>query len=284
MAITFQPLPLAEWQETRDTLADYARFVRRIRQYNTPQQKHYWHVSLRPTTTGLTTTPIRAADGTIYELEFDLSHHVLLVKTSQGDVREVPLYGQSPRAFKEETLAALVDLGINPESDEDEFNEERPGVYDKTAVSAFWNSLIEIDTALKEFRYSHIEETSPVQFWPHHFDLGVVWFSGRKVPDQDPNDPENANEQMNFGFSTGDGAIPEAYFYATAYPAPDDWIKSDLPEGAYWHSEGWSGAVLPYQHLVESENGRQLLLNFLHAAHRAGAQRMKDPLPAEAAV
>ena len=94
----------------------------------------------------------------------------------------------------------------------------------------------------------------------------------------------HANEQMNFGFSTGDGAIPEAYFYATAYPAPDDWIKSELPEGAYWHSEGWSGAVLPYQRLVESENGRRLLLNFLHAAHRAGAKRMNDPLPAEAAV
>lgn len=277
MATTFQPLPLFEWQETRDTLADYARFVRRIRQYNTPHQKHYWHVSLRPTTTGLTTTPIRAADGTIYELEFDLTHHVLLVKTSKGDVREIPLYGQSPRAFKEETLAALAELGINPEHNEDEFNNETPGTYDKTAVSTFWDSLIEIDTILKEFRYSFNNESSPVQLWPHHFDLAVVWFSGRKVPDQDPNDPEYANEQMNFGFSTGDSGIPEPYFYATAYPAPEGWTDSELPDGAYWHTEGWTGAVMPYQRLVESDNGRQLLLDYLHAAHRAGAERMKDP-------
>lgn len=277
MATTFQPLPLFEWQETRDTLAGYARFVRRIRQYNTPHQKHYWHVSLRPTTTGLTTTPIRAADGTIYELEFDLTHHVLLVKTSKGDVREIPLYGQSPRAFKEETLAALAELGINPEHNEDEFNNETPGTYDKTAVSTFWDSLIEIDTILKEFRYSFNNESSPVQLWPHHFDLAVVWFSGRKVPDQDPNDPEYANEQMNFGFSTGDSGIPEPYFYATAYPAPEGWTDSELPDGAYWHTEGWTGAVMPYQRLVESDNGRQLLLDYLHAAHRAGAERMKDP-------
>lgn len=284
MATTFQPLPLVEWQETRDTLSDYARFVRRIRQYNTPHQKHFWHVSLRPTTTGLTTTPIRAADGTIYELEFDLTHHVLLIKTSKGDVREVPLYGQSPRAFKEETLAALAELGINPEYNEDEFNDETPGTYDRTAVSTFWDALIEIDTILKEFRYSFNEESSPVQLWPHHFDLAVVWFSGRKVPDQDPNDPEYANEQMNFGFSTGDSGIPEPYFYATAYPVPEGWTESELPDCAYWHTEGWTGAVMPYQRLVESDNGRQLLLDYLHAAHRAGADRMKDPQTSAAAV
>ena len=66
--------------------------------------------------------------------------------------------------------------------------------------------------------------------WPHHFDLAVVWFSGRKVPGQDPNDPEYSNEQMNFGFSTGDSGTPEPYFYATAYPAPDGWMENDLPD------------------------------------------------------
>ena len=284
MATTFQPLPLTGWQETRDTLAGYARFVRRIRQCNTPHQKHFWHVSLRPTTTGLTTTPIRAVDGTIYELEFDLTRHVLLVKTSKGDVREVALTGQSRKAFKEQTLAALAELGISPEYDLDEFNDDTPGVYDKTAVTRFWDSLIEIDTILKEFRYSFNEESSPVQLWPHHFDLAVVWFSGRKVPGQDPHDPEHAHEQMNFGFSTGDGGIPEPYFYATAYPVPEGWMGSELPDGATWHSQGWSGAVLSYQRLVESENGRQLLLDFLHTAHRAGAEKMKEPQTAATAV
>ncbi len=277
MATSFQPLPLSEWQPTRDTIADYARLVRRIRQYNTPHQKHWWHVSLRPTTTGLTTTPIRAEDGTIYELGFDFTRHVLLVKTSTGEVCEVALCGQSPKAFKEDVLAALADLGINAQCKEDEFNDDSPGAYDKSAIDVFWQSLIEIDTVLKEFRYSFTEETSPVQLWAHHFDLAVVWFSGRKLPGQDPNDPEWSNEQMNFGFSTGDGGIPEPYFYATAYPEPDGWKDSPLPAGAYWHSEGWSGAVLPYQRLVESDNGRRLLLDFLFAAHKAGSEKMLEP-------
>jgi hypothetical protein len=277
MANAFQPLPLSTWRETRDTLAGYARFLRRIRQFNSPPQKHYWHISLRPTATGLNTTAIRSAEGIIYEIELDLTKHVLMVKTSSGERREVPLLGQSPKQFKEETLAVLANLGVQPAYGEQEFHDETPGTYDETAVSTYWNSLIEIDSILKEFRAGFIEETSPVQLWPHHFDLAVVWFSGRKVPGQDLNNPEYADEQMNFGFSTGDDGIPEPYFYATAYPTPDGWVGSSLPAGAIWQSEGWTGAVLPYQKVVESQNGRQLLLDFLRTAQSSGGQLMKDP-------
>lgn len=275
MATNFPPLPLDEWRATRDTLAEYARFVRRIRQHNTPHQRHWWHVSLRPTATGLTTTPIRAEDGTIYELAFDLTRHLLMINTGVGEMRGVPLQGQSVKQFKEQTLSALAELGISPAYDHAEFRDDAPGVYDQAAVASFWRALGEIHAILREFRYGFHEETSPVQFWPHHFDLAVVWFSGRKVPDRDPNDPEYASEQMNFGFSTGDDGIPEPYFYATAYPAPEGWMGSDLPQGATWYRDGWSGAVLPYARLVEAAGGRQLLLDFLYAAHRAGAEKMR---------
>ena len=276
MVKAFQPLPLSTWRETRDTLAGYARLLRRIRQFNSPPQKHYWHISLRPTASGLNTTPIRSSEGIIYELELDLTKHVLKVKTSTGERREVPLLGQSPKRFKEETLAVLANLGIHPAYGEREFQEEMPGTYDETAVSTYWNSLIEIDSILKEFRAGFLEETSPVQLWPHHFDLALLWFSGRKVPGQDPNNPDYADEQMNFGFSTGDEGISDPYFYATAYPTPDGWSGSSLPDGAYWTHEGWTGTVLPYQKVVEAQNGRQLLLDFLHASQRSGGKLMKD--------
>jgi hypothetical protein len=276
MTKAFQPLPLSTWRKTRDTLAGYTRFVRRIRQFNSAKEKHYWHVSLRPTATGLTTTPIRSQEDIIYELEFDLTKHLLEANTSQGERREVPLLGQSPKQFKEETLAALAELGIQPTYDEQEFNDEAPGAYDETAVSTYWDSLIEIHSILKEFRAGFLEETSPVQLWPHHFDLAMVWFSGRNVPGQDPDNPEYADEQMNFGFSTGDDDLPEPYFYATAYPTPEGWVGSSLPEGAYWNNNGWSGAVLPYQKVVEAEDGRRLLLDFLYAAQGSGSKLMKD--------
>ena len=95
------------------------------------------------------------------------------------------------------------------------------------------------------------------------------------MPDVDPADAENADEQMNFGFVTGDGSVAEAYFYATAYPSPDDLTQGELPEDAYWHTEGFTGAVMPYAAIAETTDGRARLLDFLSVAQQAGAERMR---------
>ncbi len=72
------------------------------------------------------------------------------------------------------------------------------------------------------------------------------------IPDQDPDNEEYADEQMNFGFSTGDEGTPDAYFYVTAYPTPDEFAAQPLPAAARWQTEGYTGAILPYQALIES--------------------------------
>jgi hypothetical protein len=106
-------------------------------------------------------------------------------------------------------------------------------------------------------------------------DLSMNWFSGRLVPGVDPAHEENADEQMNFGFVTGDSSIPDAYFYVTAYPAPDNWMELVLPEGAYWHSEGWSGAILPYTAVLEAERPSERLIEYLQTLHTHGSTLMR---------
>ena len=64
--------------------------------------------------------------------------------------------------------------------------------------------------------------------------------------DVDLQDEEASDENMNFGFIPGDEGIPEPYFYATASPPPAGITEAPLPAGAHWHTEGWTGAVLPY--------------------------------------
>ena len=78
----------------------------------------------------------------------------------------------------------------------------------------------------------------------------------------------------SYDFVTGDGSVPDAYFYATAYPAPEGWTDLTLPEGAYWHTEGWTGALLPYSALAASNHPEALLLDYLCAVQAHGKKLM----------
>ena len=267
--LTFPPLQLDKWEPTRNTIQSYAQVIGKVRHTFSPAQKHWWHVGLHTRATGLTTTPI-LANGLIIELQLDFCEHRLLITTNQGERLEIPLEGQSPAEFCTEVCDALATWGIQSDENEVKFEDDTPGVYDKTAVSTFWTAFSQIDSIFKIFKASLREETSLIQLWPHHFDLAMLWLSGRLIPDQDPANAENADEQMNFGFVTGDGGIPEPYFYVTAYPVPENFTDSPLLDGAYWQTEGWTGAILPYAQLVETKNPQEKLLTFLKAAHQAG--------------
>ncbi len=271
---TFPSLSLADWQSTRNTVEAYAKLLGRVRRAMAPTSKHWWHVSLQLCGCGLTTTPFPISSQ-VMELTLDFTTHQLLILTSRGDRRAIPLWGQSPKQFHDDVLAALQPFGCMPDIDHTLFTNDTPGSYDGTAVSRFWQALCQIDAVLKEFKGGFRGESSPVQFWPHHFDLAMVWFSGRLCPGQDPNNPEWADEHMNFGFSTGDGSISNPYFYATAYPLPDGFAASPLPQDAYWHTTGFTGAILPYITLETAENPREKLLNFYRTVHQIGANLMK---------
>jgi hypothetical protein len=270
----FPPIPLPQWRSTRDTIRGYAQLLGKIRRDLAPRQKHWWHVSLHATATGLTTTPVPAGSLT-FEMLLDLTAHALVITTSQGERIQMDLRGQPLADFCQTTLDALDILGIRPAVDRSQFTDTRPGSYDTAAVSTFWQALAQIDASLKQFRGELRQETSPVQLWPHHFDLAMLWFSGRQVADQDPDNEEYADEQMNFGFSTGDESVPDAYFYVTAYPWPAGLEQSELVSGAYWRQEGWRGAVLPYATVSESATPRETLLTFLRQCQQAGAATMK---------
>lgn len=270
---TFPPLPLAEWQPTLTTLQTYAKLIGKVRRAFAPRQKHWFHVSLRLNATGLTTTAIPAGSK-IFEMQLDLTAHRLIVTSSRGERWSTPLTGQSPAQFRDEALAALTLMGIEPDIDHSLFGDDSPGAYDRAAVERYWLALSQIDAIFKRFRGELREETGPVQLWPHHIDLAMLWFSGRLVPGQEPSNEEYADEQMNFGFTPGDDSIPEPYFYATAYPLPEGLTTTRLPGAAYWHTTGFSGAILPYAALVGVTAPADTLLAYLRTVQQAGARLM----------
>jgi len=270
----FPPLSLSNWQPTLTTLQTYAQVIGKVRRAMTPPHKHWFHVSLRVSARGLTTTAIPAGRKT-YELLLDLTAHKLVVNTSRGQQWQMPLRGQSAAQFCSDTLAALANLDIHPKIDQSLFSDTTPGPYDRAAVERYWQALSQIDAIFKQFRGELRQETSPVQLWPHHIDLALLWFSGRLVPGQDPANEEYADEQMNFGFSPGDDSIPNPYFYITAYPSPNGLADTLLPGDAYWLTEGFTGAILKYDSLVGADDPAGTLLTYLRTVQKAGAELMK---------
>ncbi len=276
--VSFPPLPLSEWHDTRDTLRGYAQLLGKIRQSLTPPQPHWWHVSLRVADTGLTTTPmlIPGTEDTV-ELRLDLLNHNLVIEQSRarGAPATLALSGQSIREFRDQVLERFAAMGVQPEIDRSLFDSDQPGVYDPTAVTRYFQVARAIDAILKQFQGELAGKTSPVQLWPHHFDLSLVWFSGRKVPDVDPADEEYADEQMAFGFSTGDEGFPAPYIYITAYPWPEQLSDMPLPAPARWHLETWKGALVMYDALREFSDPATALLSVLRAAQQAAASLMR---------
>ena len=271
-------LTLNDWIATRDTLQKYSQMVGKLRELMSAPNPHWWHISLRVSEKGLTTTPIpkhKNSPGQTFEVIFDLVNHHLVIESNFREVKRIKLTGQSLSALCEETCSLLTDLGVAAPIEKELFNDGKSRVYDEEAATDYWYAIKEIDRVINVFRSELSGETSPVQLWPHHFDISMSWFSGRLVPGKDPEDVDSAKEQMMFGFSTGDETIPDAYFYVLPYPVHEELSKIELPADARWNTKGFQGGVMMYEAFNNAENPEEKLLNYFGAFQRASSELMK---------
>jgi len=275
----FPELDPATIAATRDALHAYSLVLGDFPAACRPKRKHWWHISLRPALNGMTTDVIRAPghlEPVDFELELDPTHSLVRARTSNGAELTEPLHGQPASALAETVSNFLTANGLNPSliPPNPSGADMSTAGYSSDAAASLAAAWRAISTAMETFRAGIPEETSPVQLWPHHFDLAMMWLPGEKIPGQDPEDEENSDKQMNFGFTFGDTGISEPYFYITAYPLPDAFPALPLPAGTAWHSDGFSGAVLRYQSLVQSADPQTYLLELWNALLTAGRSHM----------
>ncbi|MGI9341721.1 MAG: DUF5996 family protein [Gammaproteobacteria bacterium] len=261
---------------TRDALHVYSRVLGDWLKSSRTKRKHWWHASLRPALHGLTTGVVHQGPG--FELELNLRDSQLLVRTLQGQELAETLHGQPASALAGSIAKFLTAQGLEqtfvPETSHiDGSADERPG-YSADVARRLADVLNSVAAAMTEFRAGIREETSPIQLWPHHFDLSMLWLPGEKIPGQDPADEEYSDKQMNFGFTFGDASIPEPYFYVSAYPQPDAFPSIDLPAGTSWHAEGFNGAVLKYGNLCATDDPQGYLLDLWQRMLSAGREHM----------
>jgi len=269
----FPPLILNDWRATRDTLQLYSQLLGKVRRALAPPHSQWWHITLHVDANGLTTTPIPTENP--FELRLNLRAHTLEFHPIDGvEHNSLPLENQSAHSVAEWMLNQLAIIGVKPEIDCAPFSSNKILPYDAGRAEIFFTALKSIDHTFRQFKSELPGETSPVQIFPHHFDVSLVWFTGRQVVV--PAGEEGGAEQVGFGFSTGDDTLPEAYFYATPWLAPAGLADTPLPVGASWQTTGWTGGLLPYHTLAKATQPGTLLLDFLRAVQHNSAKLMSD--------
>ncbi|MGI9238468.1 MAG: DUF5996 family protein, partial [Woeseiaceae bacterium] len=247
----------------------------RLKAYR-PKRKHWWHASLRPALNGLTSGVVHAEVD--FELTIDLQGSAMSGHTSEGAHLYEGLDGRSMAEIAAAIDSFLADSGVDTDrlATSNTYNAEKFAGYSAGHAGTLGQVLAAVNAAMTRFRAGIREETSPIQLWPHHFDLSMLWLPGEKIEGQDPDNEEYSDKQMNFGFTFGDEGIPEPYFYVTAYPLPDGFPSLDLPAGTEWRSDGFSGAVLLYKTLLASGDPHGYLQDLWTGLLTAGRDQLRS--------
>jgi hypothetical protein len=283
-ARSLPPLPLEDWEETKETLHRYCQIVGKVRMEYSPYRNHWWHVTLYVTTRGLTTSPIPYGEMT-FDISFDLLENRLAVTTSEGDAFSFALDDLPVAEFYQRLFEGLESLGIDATINTRSFDLDDEHTLDTNTyhctcdaeyVRRYHRVLTEVDQIFKEFAGRFNGKTSPVQLFWHSFDLAVTRFSGKRVQLSEDTDPVTrdaySHEVISFGFWPGDREVREPTFYSYTAPEPQGLTEQPLlPQAASWAPEGGT-AVLAYEEVRNSRNAREALLEFLQSAYEAGAR------------
>src|SRR5688500_16513435 len=105
-------LPYAAWKDTAATLQLWTQIAGKVRLELTPWLNHSWHVALYVTARGLSTGPT-PLNGRALEIEFDFIDHVLWLRVSDGQVRQIALRPVSVAEFYADTMLTLSGLGVD---------------------------------------------------------------------------------------------------------------------------------------------------------------------------
>ncbi|QNJ97196.1 DUF5996 family protein [Constantimarinum furrinae] len=293
MKNTFQlpQIPYVENEKSKLTLHLFLQIIGKIRLKMTPRKNHWWYITFYTDSLGLTTGPISYNLGMErVTFSFNFLNHRFEIINSQGKRQYIALEnGLTVADFYLKLMTMLKDLEIDVQildkpydlgmdkrfSEITEFHH-----YNKEYSQNLWQILLWVDDVFKEFSGRFYGKTCPVHLYWHSMDLTVTRFSGKKAPAM----PKEArisdkdaytHECISFGFWAGDPNTPEAAFYSYTFPSPEGMKNETLqPASANWiDANGSAMAILTYNKLLQEQNPRTALLNFLESAYQAGAKR-----------
>jgi hypothetical protein len=284
-------LPLDAWQETRDTLHMWTQIVGKVRLALAPKTNHWWNVALYVSARGLTTSVIPYGER-VFEIEFDLLEHQLIIRTCDPATKIIPLAPRSVADFYQEFMSALKALNIDVKiwhmpvevMDPIPFDQDRVhAAYDREYARRFWRLLVSVDEVFKVFRSRFVGKSSPVHFFWGSFDLAVTRFSGRPAPPRKDPDPilrkimqeAYSHEVISAGWWPGGGEIKDAALYCYAAPEPQGFAQQKVRPSAAFYKESMGEFVLMNEEVRRSGSPAGRVLDFLESTYEAGANLAK---------
>jgi len=289
---TWPALPQSEWSGTCATLQLWMQIVGKIRLALMPPINHCWGVTLYPTVRGVTTSPMPYGNRML-QIDFDFVDHALVVETSTGGRKSIPLRPMTVAAFYGEFIAALQGLGTPvriwpvPVEIADPIPFEKDDVhkeYDAEYAQRFWRILLETSRVFTEFRARFQGKVSPVHLFWGALDLACTRLSGRTAPEH-PSMPGLADhvtrdayshEVSSCGFWPGMPGPPgepsiEPLFYSYAYPEPPGYRGYRIAPAQGRFDTNFGEFVLPYEEMRQSADPDAALLAFLQSTYEAAA-------------
>lgn len=279
-------LPQSAWSETCATLQLWMQMVGKVRLALTPHINHTWNVTLYPTIRGLTTVPMPYGS-MLLQIDFDFIDHLLIIETSGGDRKTIPLKAMTVANFYEHFISALrgvscvIEIWTKPVEIAESIPFENDSVhqsYDPEYVSRFWHILLQTTRVFMMFRSRFRGKASPIHLFWGALDLACTRFSGRTAPEHPsmPGLPDRvtrdaySHEVSSCGFWPGSKGI-DPIFYSYAYPEPPGYRQYPIaPEGAHFDTN-LGEFVFPYESMRSMPDPDAALLEFLQTTYEAAA-------------
>ena len=275
-------LPYDAWKDTYATLHMWSQVVGKVVLARAAPLNHSWGIALQVTARGLTTRALPHGSRT-FTMAFDFIDHQLVIETSDGDRRQLPLAPRPVADFYREVMALLAAMGLQVRiwpmpveiADPIRFDEDTVHhSYDPEWANRFWRILVQVERVFTTSRCQFVGKCSPVQFFWGSFDLAVTRFSGRPAPPRDgPAFMREAysHEVISHGFWPGSGPLTEAAFYAYAVPEPPGLKTAPVqPDAAFYHPE-LNEFVLPYEAVRTSRSPDDAITAFIDSTYDQAA-------------
>jgi hypothetical protein len=281
-------LPYKDWQETLDTLHLLTQIVGKIKLKQNPFLNQWWEVAFFVTSQGITTGRIPYKNSS-FEISFNFIFHKLIIKTSKGAEKIIPLKSMSVSDFYEEVINSLQNLHINVTINT--IPSEMPGFntpfdkdnkhisYDREYVEKWHWVLLQTSFILDKFRSNFRGKSSPVHFFWGSFDLNTARFSGKKLPDK-TDWPKGyhfmrfAENEENFscGFWPGNKKFPKPAFYSYVYPTPAGCEMIKTGSTFSFFDKSLAECVFPYEDARKTKNPEKEILKFFNTTYREFAK------------